>query len=46
MDYDYLNARIRSMKGRLLPPAALEGMIQRPDLDGVMAEAREDPLPR
>ena len=40
MDYDYLNARIRSMKGRLLSPAALEGLIQRPDLEGIMAESQ------
>jgi V/A-type H+-transporting ATPase subunit C len=43
VDYDYLNARIRSMKGRLLSPAALEGLIQRPDLEGVMAELEKTP---
>ncbi len=43
MDYDYLNARIRSMKGRLLSPAALEGLIQKPDLGGVIAELERTP---
>jgi len=43
MDYDYLNARIRSMKGRLLSPAALEGLIQKPDLGGVISELERSP---
>jgi V/A-type H+/Na+-transporting ATPase subunit C len=43
MDYDYLNARIRSMKGRLLSPQALEGLIQRPDLEGIIAELERSP---
>jgi V/A-type H+-transporting ATPase subunit C len=43
VDYDYLNARTRSMKGRLLPPQALEGLIQKPDFEGVMAELEKTP---
>jgi V/A-type H+-transporting ATPase subunit C len=43
VDYDYLNARIRSLKGMLLSPAALENLIQRPDLDGIMAELEKTP---
>jgi V/A-type H+-transporting ATPase subunit C len=43
VDYDYLNARIRSMKGRLLSPASLEALIQRPDFGGVMAELEKSP---
>ena len=43
MDYDYLNARIRSMKGRLLTPQAFEGLIQKPDLEGVIPELEKTP---
>ena len=43
MDYDYLNARIRSMKGRLLSREALEGLIQRPDLEGIIGELGKTP---
>ena len=43
MDYDYLNARIRSMKGRLLSPAAIEAMVQKPDLEGIAAELGRTP---
>jgi len=43
MDYDYLNARIRSMRGGLLSPGALESLIQKPDLDLVAAELEKTP---
>jgi V/A-type H+-transporting ATPase subunit C len=43
VDYDYLNARIRSMKGRFLSPQALEGLIQKPGLEGVIPELEKTP---
>ncbi len=43
MDYEYLNARIRSMKGRLLSPQALEALAQKPDLEGIIAELERTP---
>ena len=43
MDYDYLNSRIRSMKGNLLSPQALENLVQRPDLEGIIAELERTP---
>ncbi len=38
MDYAYANARIRAMKGRLLPPSTLESLIAKPDLDTLIVE--------
>jgi V/A-type H+-transporting ATPase subunit C len=43
MDYDYLNARIRSMKGGLFSPRALEGMIEKTDLEGIIVELERSP---
>ncbi len=38
MDYAYLNARIRGMKGRLLPESMYENLIVKPDIESFIAE--------
>jgi len=38
MEYAYVNARIRAMKSRLLDRALLEQLINKPDLDSLIAE--------
>jgi V/A-type H+/Na+-transporting ATPase subunit C len=43
MDYDYLNARIRSMRGRFFTPQALDGLAGKADLEGVIAELERSP---
>ncbi len=43
MDYGYINARMRGMKSRLLTPAELEGLIQKPDLASLMSDLENTP---
>jgi V/A-type H+-transporting ATPase subunit C len=38
MDYAYLNARIRGMKGRLLPESMYESLILKQDIESVITE--------
>ena len=38
MEYAYINARIRAMKSRLLDTSFLEQLINKPDLDSLIAE--------
>jgi len=38
MEYAYINARVRAMKGRLLDRAFLEHLINRPDIDSFITE--------
>jgi V/A-type H+-transporting ATPase subunit C len=43
VDYGYMNARIRGMKGRLLNREALERLIVKPDVESVMVELQRTP---
>ena len=38
MEYAYVNARIKAMKGRLLDQSLLEQLINKPDIDSLIAE--------
>ena len=38
MDYGYVNARVRGMKGALLDSRTLQNLINKPDLDSLIAE--------
>jgi V/A-type H+-transporting ATPase subunit C len=38
VDYDYVNARIRGMKSRLLEHSAFETLIRKPDVESIIAE--------
>lgn len=38
MEYDYVNARIKGMKSRLLQPSVFETLILKPDVDAILAE--------
>lgn len=42
-DFDYINARIKVMKARLLPPQRLEEFLQAPDLDAVIQAVADTP---
>ncbi|MFA5347197.1 MAG: V-type ATPase subunit [Methanoregula sp.] len=37
-EYDYINARIKGMKSRLLAPPVFESLILKPDVDSIIAE--------
>lgn len=43
MDYGYVNARIRGMKGRLLDRKALDELILKPDIDSLTAALEKTP---
>jgi V/A-type H+-transporting ATPase subunit C len=43
MDYGYLNARVKGMKGRLLGRKALDELIMKPDVDSLIAALEETP---
>ncbi|MDI6897842.1 V-type ATPase subunit [Methanocella conradii] len=43
MDYGYLNARIRGMKGRLLDRKALDDLVLKPDVDSLTAAMEKTP---
>jgi V/A-type H+-transporting ATPase subunit C len=43
MDYGYINARMRGMKGRLLTHRALDDLILKPDLDSLIADLENGP---
>ena len=43
MDQGYINARVRGMYRSLLGPEALRALIQKPDLDSLIAELRKTP---
>lgn len=43
VDYGYVNARIRGMKGRLLDRKALDELILKPDLDSLIAALEKTP---
>jgi V/A-type H+/Na+-transporting ATPase subunit C len=43
MDYGYINARMRGMKGRLLTHRALDDLIQKPDLDSLITDLENSP---
>ncbi|HNQ29895.1 MAG TPA: V-type ATPase subunit, partial [Methanolinea sp.] len=38
MEYAYVNARIKAMKSRLLDRSFLEQLINKPDIDSLIAE--------
>jgi V/A-type H+-transporting ATPase subunit C len=38
VEYDYVNARIKGMKSRLLQPSVFETLILKPDVDAILAE--------
>ncbi len=38
VDYAYLNARIRGMKGRLLPESTYESLMLKPDVESIITE--------
>ena len=38
VEYDYINARIKGMKGRLLAPPVFESLILKPDVESIIAE--------
>ena len=38
MEYAYVNARIKAMKGRLLDQSLLEQLINKPDIDSLITE--------
>ncbi len=43
MDYGYLNARIRGMKGRLLDKKALDELVLKPDIESLTAALEKTP---
>jgi V/A-type H+-transporting ATPase subunit C len=43
MDYGYLNARIRGMKGRLLDKKALDDLVLKPDIESLTAALEKTP---
>ncbi len=43
VEYDYVNARIKGMKSRLLDPPVLESLILKPDVDSIIAELTNTP---
>ena len=38
VEYDYVNARIRGMKSRLLDTHVFESLILKPDVEAIIAE--------
>jgi V/A-type H+-transporting ATPase subunit C len=43
VEYDYINARIKGMKSRLLAPPVFESLIHKPDIDSIIAELENTP---
>jgi V/A-type H+-transporting ATPase subunit C len=43
VEYDYINARIKGMKSRLLDPHVYETLILKPDIESVIAELENTP---
>jgi V/A-type H+-transporting ATPase subunit C len=43
VEYDYINARIKGMKSRLLAPPVFESLILKPDVDSIIAELENTP---
>jgi len=43
MDYGYVNARIRGMKGRLLDRKALDELVLKPDIDSLTSALEKTP---
>ena len=43
MEYDYVNARIKGMKSRLLAPPVFESLILKPDVESIIAELGNTP---
>ena len=42
-EYDYINARIKGMKSRLLDPSVFESLLLKPDVDSIIAELENTP---
>jgi V/A-type H+/Na+-transporting ATPase subunit C len=43
VEYDYINARIKGMKSRLLAPPVFESLILKPDVESIIAELENTP---
>jgi V/A-type H+-transporting ATPase subunit C len=43
VEYDYINARIKGMKSRLLDPPVFESLILKPDVESIIAELVNTP---
>jgi V/A-type H+-transporting ATPase subunit C len=43
VEYDYVNARIKGMKSRLLAPPVFESLILKPDIESIIAELENTP---
>jgi V/A-type H+/Na+-transporting ATPase subunit C len=43
VEYDYINARIKGMKSRLLDPPVFESLLLKPDVDSIIAELENTP---
>jgi len=43
VEYDYVNARIKGMKSRLLAPPVFESLILKPDVESIIAELGNTP---
>jgi V/A-type H+-transporting ATPase subunit C len=43
VEYDYVNARIKGMKSRLLAPPLFETLILKPDVESIIAELENTP---
>jgi len=43
VEYDYINARIKGMKSRLLNPPVFESLILKPDVESIIAELVNTP---
>lgn len=43
VEYDYVNARIKGMKSRLLAPPVFESLILKPDVESIIAELENTP---
>ncbi|HUW86364.1 MAG TPA: V-type ATPase subunit [Methanoregula sp.] len=43
VEYDYINARIKGMKSRLLDPSVFESLLLKPDVDSIIAELENTP---
>ncbi|MCK9592519.1 MAG: ATP synthase A1 subunit C [Methanoregula sp.] len=43
VEYDYVNARIKGMKSRLLAPSVFETLILKPDVESIIAELENTP---
>ena len=43
VEYDYVNARIKGMKSRLLAPSVFESLILKPDVESIIAELENTP---